>query len=250
MIPVANAARRLVHACALTLLLSAVLAGAALAEPLFVRLETGEGDILLVMYPELAPHHVGNFTHLARTGFYDGTSFHRIVPGFVIQGGDPNSKDFDPANDGQGGPTIGDVLTPEELAKIAEVNDLLESKGYAGIEAAVNLKAEFSAVPHLRGSLSMARSRQPDSAGSQFFVCVDRTTQLDNKYTVFGHAVAGMDVADRIVTAEQDPAAGRERPAAPVVIEHAVVIEGTGDLTADEQAAWAALDDALKSKGR
>lgn len=250
MISVANAARRLARTCALTFLLSALCAGAALASPLFVRLETGEGPILLVMYPDLAPHHVDNFTHLARTGFYDGTSFHRIVPGFVIQGGDPNSKDFDPANDGTGGPTIGDVLTLDEMAKIQEVNALLESKGYAPIQASVSLKAEFSAVLHLRGSLSMARSRNPDSAGSQFFVCVDTTSQLDNKYTIFGHAVSGMDVADRIVSAEQNPAAGREKPLKPVVVEHAVVIEDISGLTAEEQVAWSELAAELKSKSR
>ncbi|MCP4572469.1 MAG: peptidylprolyl isomerase [bacterium] len=250
MIPVANAVRRLIRVCAFAVLLSAVVAGAAAAEPLFVRLETGAGDILLVMYPELAPHHVDNFTHLARTGFYDGTSFHRIVPGFVIQGGDPNSKDFDPANDGMGSPTIADVLTSDEMAKIAEVNALLEGKGYTPIQAAVNLKAEFSAVPHLRGSLSMARSRPVDSAGSQFFICVDRTMQLDNKYTVFGHAVTGLDVADAIVSAEQNPALGREKPAEPVVVKQALVIDGVSGLSAEEQVAWSELEDALKSKSR
>lgn len=247
MIPVANAAIRPLHVRLFALLLPVLLAGAAVADPVFVRLETEAGDILLVMYPELAPNHVGNFTHLARTGFYDGTSFHRIVPGFVIQGGDPKSKDDDPRNDGTGGPTIGDVLTENEQSRIEEVNALLESKGYAGIEAMANLKAEFSPAPHVRGSLSMARSRHPDSAGSQFFICVDRTATLDSKYTLFGHVVAGMDVADAIVAAEKNPAAGRDAPAAPVVIEKAVVLEGAAELNPAEQEAWAALGEDFKA---
>ncbi len=118
---------------ALTLLAGSLAPAAARAdEPQFVRLETGAGDILLVFYPELAPHHVGNFTHLARTGFYDGSKFHRIVPGFVIQGGDPNSKDADPRNDGMGGPTMTDVLDDEENWTWSSRSTIkLESKGYA-----------------------------------------------------------------------------------------------------------------------
>ena len=101
---------------ALTLVLASVLGAAAsrAEEPLFARMETGKGNILLVFYPDLAPHHVGNFVHLSRTGFYDGSKFHRIVPGFVIQGGDPNSKDADPRNDGLGGPSMTDVLTEDD----------------------------------------------------------------------------------------------------------------------------------------
>jgi peptidyl-prolyl cis-trans isomerase B (cyclophilin B) len=153
-------------------------------EPLFARMETGEGNILLVFYPELAPHHVDNFVHLSRTGFYDGSRFHRIVPGFVIQGGDPNSKDADPRNDGQGGPTMTDVLTADELEQMQQVNAMLEGKGYAGLDGPANLKAEFSkTVKHVRGTLSMARSQAVDSAGSQFFICVAMTAPLDGKYT-------------------------------------------------------------------
>ena len=161
-------------------------AGAAAADPLFARLETVHGNILLVFYPELAPNHVNNFVNLSKNGFYDGTRFHRIVPGFVIQGGDPNSKDEDPRNDGMGGPTIADVLDAEGTEMLAEVNAKLETLGYKGLEGQANLKAEFSSEKHVRGTLSMARSRDPDSAGSQFFVCVADTPQLDNQYTVFG----------------------------------------------------------------
>ena len=229
-----------------TLLLAA--AAAQAAEPTFVRLDTEEGEILLVMYPDLAPNHVANFTHLARTGFYDGSRFHRIVPGFVIQGGDPNSKDADPRNDGMGGPVMSDVLTDAEKAKVDEVNAMLEAKGYKGLDGPANLKAEFSKTAHhLKGSLSMARSRDVDSAGSQFFICVDATPQLDGQYTIFGHVVMGQDVADRIVSAEKNPSAGRDAPAVPVAITKATVIEGTGNLTADEKAAWDALDSTLKN---
>jgi peptidyl-prolyl cis-trans isomerase B (cyclophilin B) len=234
---------------ALTLLAGSLAPAAARAdEPQFVRLETGAGDILLVFYPELAPHHVGNFTHLARTGFYDGSKFHRIVPGFVIQGGDPNSKDADPRNDGMGGPTMTDVLTSAELVLVKEVNDLLASKGYAGLDGPANLKAEFSdTVKHARGTLSMARSRDVDSAGSQFFICVADTPQLDGQYTIFGHVVSGIEVADTIVNAEKNSAAGRDAPRDPVAILKAVVIDGTSGLTDAEKAAWDDLPVQLKS---
>jgi peptidyl-prolyl cis-trans isomerase B (cyclophilin B) len=233
----------------LTLALGVLISQAALAtDPQFVRFETEQGNILMVMYPELAPNHVNNFTHLSRTGFYDGTRFHRIVPGFVIQGGDPNSKDSDPRNDGMGGPTLADILGPEEEALVAELNAKLEAKGYAPIQAAARLKAEFSStVHHLRGSLSMARSRDVDSAGSQFFICVDKTSQLDGQYTVFGHVVMGMDVADIIVKAEKNPAAGPDAPAIPVAITKAVVIDGVDGLSAEEKSAWENMPEGLRN---
>jgi peptidyl-prolyl cis-trans isomerase B (cyclophilin B) len=211
-------------------------------------MNTDEGEILLVFYPELAPHHVASFIHLSRTGFYDGTRFHRIVPGFVIQGGDPNSKDDDPRNDGTGGPTMSDVLTADEQKLVAQVNSLLEAKGYAGLDGPANLKAEFSkTAKHVKGSLSMARSRDVDSAGSQFFICVAPTPQLDGQYTLFGQVVKGQDVADTIVSAEKNAAAGRDAPAKPVAIKSITIVEGTGGLTAEEQAAWAALPAELQS---
>ena len=232
---------------ALVLLLGFAVAAVA-AEPTFVRLETDEGNILIVFYPELAPNHVNNFVHLSRTGFYDGTRFHRIVPGFVIQGGDPNSKDKDPRNDGMGGPTLADILDNEEAQLVAQLNQKLEAKGYAGITGDARLKAEFShTVHHLRGSLSMARSRDVDSAGSQFFICVAKTSQLDGQYTIFGHVVMGIEVADIIVGAEKNPSAGPDAPALPVAINKATVIEGTGELTAEEKAAWADLPAGLKN---
>ncbi len=230
-------------ALAVLLVLAAGPVGSARAAdaPLFVRMHTDAGNILLVLYPDLAPHHVDNFVHLATTGFYNGTYFHRVIPGFMIQGGDPNTKDEDPRNDGMGGPTLKDVLDDEAWSQVEKVNAILDARGYGGLEGQANLKAEFNGVTHSRGTLSMARSRNPDSAGSQFFICVADAPQLDRQYTVFGHVVTGMDVADTIVGAELDPAAGRDHPKDPVHITGMDVFEGEGDMTADEAAAWSEL---------
>ncbi len=229
-------------------LLLLVTSAAMSAEPLFGRMETEAGDILLVFYPELAPHHVDNFAHFARTGFYEGTIFHRIIPGFMIQGGDPNSKDADPRNDGQGSPMLSDILDEETSAMVDKINEMLDERGYAPLNAPVNLKAEFSRkVSHERGVLSMARSNSPDSAGSQFFICHAEAPQLDGNYTVFGLAVTGLDVVDTIVMGEKNPAAGRDYPAVPVHINKITMFEGTSDLTADEKSAWDALPAEKKS---
>jgi peptidyl-prolyl cis-trans isomerase B (cyclophilin B) len=136
-------------------------------------IETEFGNIELRFFPEVAPNHVKNFIELAEKGFYDGTTFHRVIPGFMIQGGDPNSKNPDRSKHGYGGP------------------------GYT-------LKAEFNEKPHKRGTLSMARSQDPDSAGSQFFICAANASQLDGKYTVFGEVTSGMDVADKIISQPRD----------------------------------------------
>ena len=136
-------------------------------------LHTKFGDITLDFFPEVAPNHVNNFIELGTKGFYDKTIFHRVIPGFMIQGGDPNSKDADKSRHGTGGP------------------------GYS-------VKAEFNKKPHKRGTLSMARSRHPDSAGSQFFICVADVPHLDGQYTVFGEVTHGMDVADKIVSQQRD----------------------------------------------
>ena len=136
-------------------------------------IETKFGNIELKLFPDVAPGHVENFVKLAKSEFFDGTVFHRVIPGFMIQGGDPNSKGTDRSNHGTGGP------------------------GYS-------IKAEFNEKPHIRGALSMARSRDPDSAGSQFFIVVKKSSFLDHQYTVFGEVVGGMDVADIIVSQERD----------------------------------------------
>ena len=136
-------------------------------------IETKFGNIELKFFPEVAPNHVNNFIELAKKEFYDGTIFHRVIPGFMIQGGDPNSKSPDKSMHGMGGP------------------------GYS-------VKAEFNEKPHKKGILSMARSAQPDSAGSQFFICVADAPFLDRQYTVFGEVVSGIDVADKIVSQPRD----------------------------------------------
>ena len=138
------------------------------------KIETNLGNIEFKLLPELAPEHVSNFVKLAESGFYDGTLFHRIIPGFMIQGGDPNTKDTSLKNQwGMGGP------------------------GY-------NIKAEFNSRSHLRGIISMARSQDPDSAGSQFFIVTSDSTFLDREYTVFGEVTDGMDIADKIVNLQRD----------------------------------------------
>jgi peptidyl-prolyl cis-trans isomerase B (cyclophilin B) len=136
-------------------------------------IETSFGKIELKFFPDVAPNHVKNFVDLAKKGFYDGTTFHRVIPGFMMQGGDTNSKNPDKSTHGTGGP------------------------GYA-------VKAEFNDKPHKRGILSMARAASPDSAGSQFFICVADSNFLDNQYTVFGEVVSGMDVVDKIVSQPRD----------------------------------------------
>ncbi|MDA8560710.1 peptidylprolyl isomerase [Nitrospinae bacterium] len=136
-------------------------------------IETTLGDIELELQNDIAPGHVKNFKDLAEKGFYDGTTFHRVIPGFMIQGGDPNTKSDDRSTHGMGGP------------------------GYT-------IKAEFSSTPHTRGVLSMARSQDPDSAGSQFFVVVKDSSFLDNQYTVFGRVTKGMEVVDKIVNVPRD----------------------------------------------
>ena len=125
-------------------------------------IETKFGNITLRFFPDTAPGHVKNFVELAKKGFYNGSIFHRVIPGFMIQGGDPTGT-------GTGGP------------------------GYT-------IKAEFNARPHKRGTLSMARTNVPDSAGSQFFICVADAPMLNNQYTVFGEVVSGMEAADKIVS--------------------------------------------------
>ena len=136
------------------------------------------------LYDDLAPKHVESFLSLAKQGFFDGGAFHRIIPGFVIQGGDPNAKvGYGPDGTLDGG-------DKKAIAKWGR-----GGPGY-------NVKAEFSTRPHEFGVLSMARAQDVDSAGSQFFVCLGRLTSLDNKYTVFGKLTKGEDVLRRIAAAK------------------------------------------------
>lgn len=140
------------------------------------------------LYPEIAPQSVGNFAALANSGFYDGVIFHRVIPGFMIQGGDPDGI-------GTGGP------------------------GYS-------IRGEFAAngfenkLNHVRGVISMARAQHPDSAGSQFFIMTDDAPHLDGQYAAFGQVVSAMDEADRIVSARRDM---RDRPLEPQVMTRVTV---------------------------
>ena len=138
-----------------------------------ISIETNLGKIVFKLLPDLAPETVRNFEKLVRSGFYDGTLFHRVIPGFMIQGGDPNSKNPDRSTHGMGAP------------------------GH-------RIAAEFNDTPHKRGVVSMARSSDPNSAGSLFFICVADAPHLDRQYTAFGKVVSGMEIVDRIVNVKRD----------------------------------------------
>ena len=156
------------------------------------ELNTSKGKIVVRFHSDLAPNHVRNFVELSESGFYNGTRFHRVIPGFMIQGGDPNTKTDNSSSWGTGG-------------------------------SGTNVKAEFSSKSHKRGILSMARAQDPNSASSQFFIVVADSTFLDNQYTVFGEVLSGMEVADAIVAA---PRRG-EQPVEPVKIESISIREAT-----------------------
>jgi peptidyl-prolyl cis-trans isomerase B (cyclophilin B) len=159
------------------------------------ELHTTAGQIDIRFFPDVAPGHVQNFLDLAGKGFYDNTKFHRIIPGFMIQGGDPNTISGNPSTWGTGG-------------------------------SEKNVKAEFNPVSHKRDIVSMARSQHPDSASSQFFIVVADSTFLDNNYTVFGQVTKGMDVADTIVSAAKGP---NDRPNVPVSITKVVIRDARED---------------------
>ena len=145
------------------------------------------GDIKLEFFDDIAPKHVESFKLHAQNGYYDGTTFHRVIPGFMIQGGDPLTKSEDKSRHGTGG----------NAAKFFGI-------GSEDSESTWDLPAEFSTTTHTRGILSMARSQNPDSGGSQFFICVADANFLDNQYSVFGKVVSGMEVVDAIVSAPRD----------------------------------------------
>jgi peptidyl-prolyl cis-trans isomerase B (cyclophilin B) len=153
--------------------------------------KTSEGEMVLEFWPDVAPGHVENFKKLAKQGFYDGTCFHRVIKGFMIQGGDPNTKDESKKDSwGMGGP------------------------GYT-------IKAEFNDKPHVRGVLSMARSSDPNSAGSQFFVCHGDPRFLDRQYTAFGKLIKGDEVLEKIATT---PTERPDRPLKRVNIESIKIV--------------------------
>lgn len=141
-------------------------------------IQTNLGRIVLKFFPEVAPKHVENWQKLAEMGFYDGVRFHRVIPGFMIQGGDPNTKDQPRNLHGTGGP---DWRVP----------------------------AEFNDIPHTPGILSAARTSDPNSAGSQFFLMHERSPHLDRQYSVYGQVIEGMDVVEKIVHLDRD---GNDNP--------------------------------------
>lgn len=143
-------------------------------------IKTSYGEMRLAFWPDVAPKTVENFKKLAKEGFYNGTAFHRIIKGFMIQGGCPNTRTGATGMPGTGGP------------------------GY-------QIKAEFNAKPHVRGVISMARSQHPDSAGSQFFICHGDARFLDRQYTAFGELVSGEDVLERIATVPTKGGGGGEK---------------------------------------
>lgn len=134
------------------------------------------GDIVMELFPDLAPKHCANFDSLVAAKFYDGTAFHRVIPGFMIQGGGLNSKN------------------PNAPRNTWGVSDPSQRK----------IPAEFNAISHSRGILSAARTNDPNSAASQFFICVANAPHLDRQYTVYGQVVTGLDVVDKIVAAQRD----------------------------------------------
>jgi len=153
------------------------------------EIHTSAGEIDIRFFPDVAPNHVKNFIDLAEKGFYNGSKFHRVIPGFMIQGGDPNTISGAPSTWGTGG-------------------------------SGKNVAAEFNSVSHKRGIVSMARSNDPNSASSQFFIVTSDSTFLDKQYTVFGQVTKGMDVADKIVSAPRDAS---DRPNNPTTIDKIVI---------------------------
>lgn len=139
-------------------------------EDKLIVIETAQGKIVIETMPNLAPKHVERFVRLAEEGFYNGCTFHRVIPGFMIQGGDPKSKDDNLADDGTGNSTL------------------------------PNLRAEFNQVKHERGVCSTARTNDPNSANCQFFIMHGASPHLDGQYTVWGRVIAGLDVVDKIAT--------------------------------------------------
>ena len=159
-------------------------------------IKTSEGEMVVQFWTDAAPETIANFKKLARSGFYNGTIFHRIVKGFMIQGGDPNSKD--PAKEdsyGQGGPDY-------------------------------KVKAEFNDHPHDQGVISMARSADPDSAGSQFFICLAPIHRLDHQYTTFGKLIKGDDVLEKIgnTPVERNSQGETSKPTKRVVINKIEIV--------------------------
>ncbi len=168
-------------ACAST----ATPAAAASSKEEVAVIQTGMGDIVFRFLPQAAPEHAAYVKELIRRGFYDGTTFHRVIPHFVIQGGDPNSKDADRSNDGEG-------------------------------EADRKLKAEFTSLHYRPGTVGMARDADPDSGSCQFFIALENLPRLDGKYTIFGEVISGLEVAQTIAAVPRDL---KDNPLVPIPVK-------------------------------
>jgi peptidyl-prolyl cis-trans isomerase B (cyclophilin B) len=150
-------------------------------------ISTNFGEMIVEFYPDIAPMHVDSFVALANEEYFNGTTFHRVIPGFMIQGGDPNSRNENKATHGTGG----------RAGKFFGIGNEEDPSTWL-------IPQEFNDTPHVKGILSMARTNEPNSASSQFFICHDNANFLDNNYTVFGKVVEGLDVIDQIATVAKD----------------------------------------------
>jgi peptidyl-prolyl cis-trans isomerase B (cyclophilin B) len=171
----------------LTLLVIGVLFMSTEKENNVAVISTNFGDMVVEFYPDIAPMHVESFIALANEEYFNGTTFHRVIPGFMIQGGDPNSRNENRATHGTGG----------RAGKFFGLGNEEDPSTWL-------IPQEFSDTPHVKGILSMARTNDPNSASSQFFVCHDNANFLDNNYTVFGKVIDGLDIIDEIVNVAKD----------------------------------------------
>ena len=171
----------------LTLLVIGVLFMSTKKENNVAVISTNFGDMVVEFYPDIAPMHVESFIALANEEYFNGTTFHRVIPGFMIQGGDPNSRNENRATHGTGG----------RAGKFFGLGNEEDPSTWL-------IPQEFSDTPHVKGILSMARTNDPNSASSQFFVCHDNANFLDNNYTVFGKVIDGLDIIDEIANVAKD----------------------------------------------
>ena len=179
--------KRLFGFILLTLLVIGVLFMTIEKENKVAVISTNFGDMVVEFYPDIAPMHVESFMALVNEEYFNGTTFHRVIPGFMIQGGDPNSRNENRATHGTGG----------RAGKFFGLGNEEDPSTWL-------IPQEFSNTPHVKGILSMARTNDPNSASSQFFVCHDNANFLDNNYTVFGKVIDGLDIIDQIANVAKD----------------------------------------------
>ena len=179
--------KRVLGIILLTLLVIGVLFMTIEKENNVAVISTNFGDMVVEFYPDIAPMHVESFMVLVNEEYFNGTTFHRVIPGFMIQGGDPNSRNENRATHGTGG----------RAGKFFGLGNEEDPSTWL-------IPQEFSNTPHVKGILSMARTNDPNSASSQFFVCHDNANFLDNNYTVFGKVIDGLDIIDQIANVAKD----------------------------------------------